>query len=75
LEPVEKLQALQQRAARRGLTLSTEAGRYLVRHYGRNTNILFTALETLDQASMAAQRKLTIPFMRATLSQAGFLPE
>jgi DnaA family protein len=75
LEPAEKLQALQQRAARRGLTLSTGAGRYLVRHYGRNTSRLFAALETLDQASMAAQRKLTIPFMRATLSQANFLSE
>jgi DnaA family protein len=75
LEPIEKLQALQQRAARRGLTLTTEAGRYLVRHYGRNTNILFAALEILDQASMAAQRKLTIPFMRATLSQTSFLSE
>jgi DnaA family protein len=68
LDEADKLQALQLRAARRGLTLTVEAGRYLVRHYGQDMNRLFVALETVDQASLSAQRKLTIPFMRNVLS-------
>ena len=67
LDEADKLQALQLRAARRGLTLTPEAGRYLVRHYGQDMNRLFTALETVDQASLVAQRRLTIPFIRAVL--------
>ena len=67
LDEADKLQALQLRAARRGLTLTMEAGRYLVRHYGQDMNRLFVALETVDRASLAAQRKLTIPFMRDVL--------
>jgi len=67
LDEAEKLQALQLRAARRGLTLTVEAGRYLVRHYGQDMNRLFATLETVDHASLAAQRRLTIPFIRDVL--------
>ncbi len=67
LAEADKLQALQWRAARRGLTLTMEAGRYLVRHYGQDMNRLFTALETVDQASLVAQRRLTIPVLRDVL--------
>ncbi len=67
LEDDDKLSALQRRAARRGMTLPAEAGRYLVRHYGRDTGWLFDALETLDRESLAAKRRLTIPFIRSVL--------
>jgi DnaA family protein len=67
LTEVEKRQALQLRAARRGLELSVEAGAYLVRHYGQVMTDLFAALETLDLASLAAQRRITIPFVRDVL--------
>ncbi len=75
LDAAEKLQALQERAARRGLQLSDEAGRYLVRHYGRDMGVLCTALETIDRASLAAKRKPTIPFMRTALTDAGLKTE
>jgi DnaA family protein len=67
LDEADKLQALQWRAARRGLELTAEAGRYLVRHYGQDMGVLCAALDTIDQASLAAQRRLTIPFMRRVL--------
>ena len=48
----------------RGLLLSEEVGAYLLRHHSRDMHALFGLLERLDQASMAAQRRLTIPFIR-----------
>ncbi len=69
LDEVEKQQALELRAVRRGLRLSAAAGRYLVRHYGQDTQTLFAALETLDQASLVAKRRLTIPFVKSVLGE------
>jgi DnaA family protein len=67
LDEADKLQALQWRAARRGLELTVETGRYLVRHYGQEMGVLCAVLDTIDQASLAAQRRLTIPFIRRVL--------
>lgn len=66
----DKLRALQLRASRRGLYLADEVGRYLLTHTGRTMENLFTALEKLDEASLQAQRKLTIPFVKQVLFQA-----
>lgn len=57
-------EALRLRAAGRGLELSEEAALYLVHRLPRDTQSLFAVLDRLDQASLAAQRKLTIPFLR-----------
>jgi DnaA family protein len=67
LEPTDQLRALQLRAKRRGLTLSDAAGRYLMRHFQKDTSALFAALDTLDKASLAAKRKLTPAFLRSVL--------
>ena len=75
LDEADKLQALQWRAARRGLELTVEAGRYLVRHYGRDMGVLCAALDLIDQASLAARRRLTIPFMRTILTGSGLKTE
>jgi DnaA family protein len=56
--------ALRVRAAGRGLELSDEAALYLVHRLPRDTHSLFAVLDRLDQASLAAQRRLTIPFLR-----------
>jgi DnaA-homolog protein len=64
----EKRSALQQRAKARGLVLSNEVGDFLLHHYSRDMSTLFTMLEQLDQASLVAQRKLTIPFIKAVLN-------
>lgn len=67
LSEQDRLLAVQLRAKRRGLKLAVDAGRYLVRRCGQDTQKLFATLEALDQASLAAQRKLTIPFIRQVL--------
>jgi DnaA family protein len=67
LSDQQKLTALQLRAKNRGLQLSQEVGEFLLNRYARDTNSLFTILEKLDQASLATQRKLTIPFIKTIL--------
>ncbi len=63
----EKLAALTMRANRRGISLSEEVGRYILRHCPRHMTTLFAALDALDKASLAAQRRLTIPFVKEVL--------
>lgn len=63
----EKLSALTMRAKRRGISLSEEVGKYLLTHCPRHMGTLFAALEALDKASLAAQRRLTIPFVKEVL--------
>ena len=58
---------LQFRAERRGLTLSTEVANYIVTRAPRALSELITVLDTLDQASLAEQRALSIPFVKQTL--------
>jgi len=62
-----KLSALQKGAQRRGLELSDEVGNYLLRHCRRDLSELFDLLERLDNVSLAMQRRLTIPFVKAVI--------
>lgn len=64
-----KRQALQQRAAARGLSLDDEVADYLMKRCPRDMASLFALLEGLDDASLAAQRRLTIPFVREYLTR------
>jgi DnaA family protein len=68
LNDADKVKALQVRAKLRGLELSLEAGRYMVSRLTRDITSLIDALDQLDKASIALQRKLTIPFIKDTLS-------
>jgi DnaA family protein len=61
--------ALRLRAAARGLELSEEAAQYLLHRLPRDTHSLFDVLERLDDASLAAQRRLTIPFLKKVISE------
>lgn len=63
----DKLRALQLRASRRGLHLTDDVGRFILTRGERSMSGLFELLERLDQASLQAQRKLTIPFLKETL--------
>ncbi len=63
----EKYQALRIRAHQRGLELPQNVFEYLLRHYPRDLFGLFERLEKLDVASMAMQRKLTVPFVKSVL--------
>ena len=63
----DKLRALQLRASRRGLRLPDDVGRFILARSVRSMTVLFDTLEQLDHASLQAQRKLTIPFLKEAL--------
>lgn len=67
LSDEEKVHILTMRAARRGMTLVEEVGRFILKTCPRHMTTLFAALDTLDKASLSAQRKLTIPFVKEVL--------
>ena len=69
LTDIQKKNVLQQRASRLGMELSDETANYLLHHHSRTMNDLMDTLDKLDRASLAAQRKLTIPFVKAVLNQ------
>lgn len=59
--------ALQQRATQRSLQLPDEVAEFVLRRSARDMNSLFDLLDRLDIASLAEQRKLTIPFVKQYL--------
>jgi DnaA family protein len=64
LDDDEKLSALQLRASRMGLELPPDVGRYVIARYPRDMQSLFAWLDRVDRESLAAQRRLTIPFVK-----------
>ena len=58
---------LRQRAARRGLQLDDAVIDYLMRRSERDLASLTALLDRLDKASLAEQRRITIPFLRQHL--------
>jgi DnaA family protein len=62
-----RLEALRLRAAQRGLDLPPETCEYLLRRVPRDLTSLYQILDQLDRASLAAQRRLTVPFIRDSL--------
>jgi len=64
LSDAEKIAALRLRAQRRGLQMTEEVANYLLTRFPRDTPSLFALLDRLDTATLAAQRRLTIPFLR-----------
>jgi len=67
LDDEEKKQLLQQHSAQQGMELPDDTASYLMNHHSRQTGDLLQALDKLERASMAAQRKLTIPFVKQIL--------
>jgi DnaA family protein len=68
LDDSGRQEALELRARSRGLELSDDAARWLVEHLPRDMHSLCRALDRLDSASLVAQRRLTVPFLRESLS-------
>ncbi|MGY8869330.1 MAG: DnaA regulatory inactivator Hda [Pseudomonadales bacterium] len=64
LNDEDKVQAIQLRAKIRGIDLAEDVARYLVHHASRDMNDLCLMLDRLDKASLMAQRKVTIPFIK-----------
>ena len=63
----DKLKAMQLRANWRGLDLPDEVARYLFARVDRRNSELFALLDRLDREALAAQRKLTVPFVRSVI--------
>lgn len=60
-------EVLRLRARRRGLQIDEAAIDWLLRHAGRDLSGLTGLLDRLDRASLAAQRRITVPFLRQVL--------
>jgi DnaA family protein len=67
LDEAEQQVALQLRARLRGFELPEETSRWLQRRYPRDMKRLYELLDTLDEAALVAQRRLTVPFIREVL--------
>ncbi len=67
LDDEGRLQLLQSLARRRALALPEEVARYLLDRSPRHPSALNGAIDRLDRASLAEQRRLTIPFVRDQL--------
>ncbi len=63
----DKLFALRQRSTQRGMDMPEEVARYILAHSPRDMHALFQLLDRIDHASLAAQRRLTIPFVRSLI--------
>lgn len=67
LNDASKLKTLQHSAQKRGFELAVPVGQFLISRCARNMHDLHIILDKLDKASLAAQRKLTIPFVKSVL--------
>ena len=67
LDEAEQYAALQLRARLRGLELPADTWQWLRRRFPRDMRTLYELLDTLDEAALAAQRRLTVPFIRQVL--------
>ena len=65
----EKIKALIFKADKIGFQISDQVGRFLLSHYERDLPALWLLLTKLDHASLAAKRKLTIPFLKQILDE------
>jgi DnaA family protein len=67
LNDEQSREAMRLRARERGFELPEDTARFLLRHWPRDLPALMTLLERLDGASLAAQRRLTVPFVKSVL--------
>ena len=69
LDESEQQEALRLRAHTRGFELPDETSRWLQRRFPRDMRALYELLDTLDEAALVAQRRLTVPFIRSVLRE------
>lgn len=68
LDDEQRLQVLRLRAQQRGCEMPEETGRYLIKRISRDLPDLVSLIDRLDEASLAEQRRLTVPFVKQVLS-------
>ncbi len=62
------IEALTYKAHFLGFDIPAAVGRFLLNHYVHDLTALWLLLEKIDRATLAAQRKLTIPFLKQILA-------
>lgn len=67
LADADKLIALQQHARVRGMHCPPAVAEFILSRSGRDMASLMASLDKLDQASLAAKRGLTVPFVKTVL--------
>lgn len=67
LDDAGKAEVLRQSAAQRGLELREEVAHYILQHSTRGMTELMAVLDRLDHRSLAEQRRLTLPFVKACM--------
>lgn len=67
LTEAQQAAALRRRAQLRGLELPEETVQYLQRHWPRDMRTQCQLLDSLDDAALQAQRRITVPFIREVL--------
>ena len=64
----QKIKALSMRAQARGFRIAEDVASYLLKHCPRDLHSLFAILDKLDDASLQAQRRISIPFIKECLN-------
>jgi len=67
LDDAGRREVLRERAQRRGLAMDDAAYDWLLRRVDRDLAGLTSLLDRLDRASLAAKRRITVPFLRDVL--------
>lgn len=67
LDDADRERALALRAHHRGFELPSEVARYLLKRAPRDMQSLYDVLDKLDRASLAQQRRVTIPLLKSIL--------
>jgi len=67
LDDAERRHVLREHARGRGIELDDTVLDWLFSHHARDLGALLDLLDTLDRATLAAQRRVTVPFLRNLL--------
>jgi DnaA family protein len=71
LDDRERREVLKAQAATRGIELDDSVLDWLFARHTRDLGALLDLFDRLDKASLAAQRRITVPFLRGFLREAG----
>jgi DnaA family protein len=63
-----KIEILKKKATERSFELSNDVVEFLIRRSDRDLNSLIEILDEIDRSSLAAKRKITIPFVKELIS-------
>lgn len=67
MSDLEKIALLRFRAAQRGIDINDGCLSYIILRSGRDVSVLMDVLQRLDRGSLAAGRKITVPFIKSVM--------